>query len=166
VSGRITTYLDLGLVWTKPRFVACCRDCGTELARHTKQHVAERAARRRRCPTCGTRGAWRLPGTTSLATDLELAKGRRWAPAGRRRWPHDRPPVPAPTSPEGGEFCMSVSRTWLRAAEAAALLHVSPKTVSRWAKDGRLPYRRTLGGHRRYDPQQLEALVRALTYRP
>jgi excisionase family DNA binding protein len=61
---------------------------------------------------------------------------------------------------------MPASRGWLRAAEAAALLHVSPKTVSRWAKDGRLPYRRTLGGHRRYDPQQLEALVRALTYRP
>jgi excisionase family DNA binding protein len=58
------------------------------------------------------------------------------------------------------------SRAWLRAAEAAALLHVSPKTVSRWAKDGRLAHRRTLGGHRRYDPQQLEALVRALTYRP
>jgi excisionase family DNA binding protein len=61
---------------------------------------------------------------------------------------------------------MPASRNWLRAAEAAALLHVSPKTVSRWAKDGRLAHRRTLGGHRRYDPQQLEALVRALTYRP
>jgi excisionase family DNA binding protein len=61
---------------------------------------------------------------------------------------------------------MSASRGWLRAAEAAALLHVSPKTIGRWAKQGRLPHRRTLGGHRRYDPQQLEALVRALTYRP
>jgi excisionase family DNA binding protein len=57
-------------------------------------------------------------------------------------------------------------RAWLRAAEAAALLHVSPKTVARWAKAGRLPFRRTLGGHRRYDPQQIQALVRALTYRP
>ena len=58
------------------------------------------------------------------------------------------------------------SRTWLRAAEAAALLHVSPKTVARWAKQGRLAHRRTLGGHRRFDTQQIEALVRALTYRP
>jgi excisionase family DNA binding protein len=58
------------------------------------------------------------------------------------------------------------ARPWLRAAEVAALLHVSPKTVTRWAKDGRLPSRRTLGGHRRYDPDQIEALVRALTYRP
>jgi hypothetical protein len=91
VSGRITTRLDRGLVWTKPRFVACCRDCGTELARHTNQATAERRARRRRCPTCGTRGAWRLPGTTSLTTDLELANGRRRAWAGHRRWPHHYP---------------------------------------------------------------------------
>jgi hypothetical protein len=49
VSGRIATYLDRGLGWTKPVVVACCGDCGTELARNTKQHVAERTARRRRC---------------------------------------------------------------------------------------------------------------------
>jgi excisionase family DNA binding protein len=58
------------------------------------------------------------------------------------------------------------ARTWLRAAEVAAQLQVSAKTVSRWAKEGRLPYRRTLGGHRRYDPQQIDRLLRALTYRP
>jgi hypothetical protein len=94
VSGRIATYLDRGLGWTLPVFVACCRTCGTELARNTRQHAAERAARRRRCPACGTRGARRLPGTTSLATDLELARGRRWARASRLRWPHDRHPAP------------------------------------------------------------------------
>jgi ribosomal protein S27E len=94
VRGRIATYLDRGLGWTKPVVVACCRDCGTELARHTSQHVAERAARRRRCPACGTRTARPLPGTTSLATDLDLATGRRRAWAGRRRWPHDHHPAP------------------------------------------------------------------------
>jgi excisionase family DNA binding protein len=55
---------------------------------------------------------------------------------------------------------------WLRAAEVAARLHVSPRTVARWAHQGRLPYRRTLGGHRRYDPDQIDQLVRAHTYRP
>jgi hypothetical protein len=93
VSGRIATYLDRGLGWTLPVFVACCRTCGTELARSTKQHAAERTARRTRCSTCGTRGARRLPGTTSLATDLELTTGR-WAPSSRRRWPLDRQPAP------------------------------------------------------------------------
>jgi excisionase family DNA binding protein len=58
------------------------------------------------------------------------------------------------------------ARSWLRAAEVAARLHVSPKTVSRWAKQGHLPHRRTLGGHRRYDPEQVDQLVRDLTYRP
>jgi excisionase family DNA binding protein len=58
------------------------------------------------------------------------------------------------------------ARAWLRAAEVAGRLQVSPKTVSRWAKQGRLPYRRTLGGHRRYDPDHIDQLVRALTCHP
>jgi DNA-directed RNA polymerase subunit RPC12/RpoP len=92
VSGRITTYLDKGLGWTKPVVVACCGTCGTELARHPNQAKAERAARRTRCPDCGTRAARRLPGTTSPATDLALASGRlAWS--GRRRWPYDRHPT-------------------------------------------------------------------------
>jgi DNA-directed RNA polymerase subunit RPC12/RpoP len=93
VSGRITTYLDRGLGWTKPVVVACCADCGTELARNTNHATAVRTARRTRCPACGTRGARRLPGTTSLATDLELTTGR-CALAGRRRWPPDRQSTP------------------------------------------------------------------------
>ena len=36
--------------------------------------------------------------------------------------------------------------TYLRSAEVAAILQVSPKTIARWAQDGRLPYQRTLGG--------------------
>jgi hypothetical protein len=90
VSGRIVLHLDQGLGWTVPVFVAGCRDCGIELARSTSQAVAERTARRTRCPACGTRTARRLPGTTSPATDLALARSRR-DPAGRRRWPQ---PVP------------------------------------------------------------------------
>ena len=51
-------------------------------------------------------------------------------------------------------------------SQAAARLHVSPKTVARWASEGRLAHRRTLGGHRRFDPELIDALVQALTYRP
>jgi len=61
---------------------------------------------------------------------------------------------------------MPPSRTWLTASQAAARLHVSAKTVARWASQGRLEHRRTLGGHRRYDPALIDALVAALTYRP
>lgn len=55
-------------------------------------------------------------------------------------------------------------RTWMTGAEVAAVLCVSPKTVSRWAKQGRLPCGRTLGGHRRYDPQAIELVRRQLTH--
>ena len=61
---------------------------------------------------------------------------------------------------------MPASQPWLKTSEAAQRLHVSPKTVTRWASDGRLQHRRTLGGHRRYDPELIDALVNALTYRP
>ena len=61
---------------------------------------------------------------------------------------------------------MATSQAWLTASQAAARLHVSPKTVSRWATQGRLAHRRTLGGHRRFDPELIGALVQALTYRP
>jgi excisionase family DNA binding protein len=48
--------------------------------------------------------------------------------------------------------------TFLQSGEVAAILHVSPKTVARWAQQGRLPCQRTLGGHRRYP----EAVIREL----
>jgi len=39
------------------------------------------------------------------------------------------------------------------------MLHVSPKTVSRWAKEGRLPHLSTLGGHRRFPATEIERLM-------
>ena len=39
---------------------------------------------------------------------------------------------------------------YLTTTEVARILHVSPKTVTRWAKMGRLPHSLTLGGHHRY----------------
>ena len=55
---------------------------------------------------------------------------------------------------------------YLRSSEVAYLLHVSPKTVSRWAKEGKLPYRRTLGGHRRFPADGIRALAGALSREP
>jgi len=48
---------------------------------------------------------------------------------------------------------------YLRAGDVARLLHVSPKTVARWATEGKLPYVRTLGGHRRVAGPQIQELV-------
>jgi hypothetical protein len=38
---------------------------------------------------------------------------------------------------------VTTAPSYLRAAEVADLLHVSPKTVSRWAKEGKLPFMST-----------------------
>ena len=52
--------------------------------------------------------------------------------------------------------------TFLRSAQVAAILQVSPKTVARWAQQGRLPCRRTLGGHRRYPELAIRELAASL----
>ena len=55
---------------------------------------------------------------------------------------------------------------YLRAAEVADILHVSPKTVSRWAKEGKLPFLKTLGGHRRYPAAEIRQLADELRVQP
>lgn len=47
----------------------------------------------------------------------------------------------------------------LTPAEVAALFRVDPKTVTRWAKAGKLSSIRTLGGHRRYRASEVSALL-------
>jgi excisionase family DNA binding protein len=56
--------------------------------------------------------------------------------------------------------------SYLHTAEVADILHVSPKTVSRWAKEGRLPFLKTLGGHRRYPAAEIRRLADELQVRP
>lgn len=48
---------------------------------------------------------------------------------------------------------------YIRTAEAAKILRVSPKTVSRWAKEGKLPHVVTLGGHRRFPSSAIHQLA-------
>jgi excisionase family DNA binding protein len=43
--------------------------------------------------------------------------------------------------------------------EVATLFRVDPKTVTRWAKAGKLTSIRTLGGHRRYRESEVRALL-------
>ena len=50
----------------------------------------------------------------------------------------------------------------LTPAEVAAMFRVDPKTVTRWAKAGKLTSIRTLGGHRRYREAEVLALLAGL----
>jgi excisionase family DNA binding protein len=52
--------------------------------------------------------------------------------------------------------------SYIRTAEAARILRVSPKTVSRWAKEGKIPHVMTLGGHRRFPSSAIQELARRL----
>jgi excisionase family DNA binding protein len=56
----------------------------------------------------------------------------------------------------------TTSPSYLHTAEVADILHVSPKTVSRWAKEGKLPFLKTLGGHRRYPEAEIRELATEL----
>ena len=58
---------------------------------------------------------------------------------------------------------MSAQRTesdaLLTPSEVASLFRVDPKTVTRWAKAGKLSAVRTLGGHRRYRESEVRNLL-------
>jgi excisionase family DNA binding protein len=51
----------------------------------------------------------------------------------------------------------------LTPAEVASLFRVDPKTVTRWAKAGKLTSIRTLGGHRRYKESEVKALLKSIS---
>jgi excisionase family DNA binding protein len=52
----------------------------------------------------------------------------------------------------------------LTPAEVATLFRVDPKTVTRWAKAGKLTSVRTLGGHRRYRELEVRNLLTGLDF--
>ena len=54
-----------------------------------------------------------------------------------------------------------VGEVLLTPAEVATLFHVDPKTVTRWAKAGKLTAIRTLGGHRRYRQSEVDSLLKS-----
>ena len=51
------------------------------------------------------------------------------------------------------------SEPLLTPSEVATLFRVDPKTVTRWAKAGKLASIRTLGGHRRYRESEVKELL-------
>ena len=55
---------------------------------------------------------------------------------------------------------------FLTRSEVSRLLGVSPNTVTRWAREGRLPCQVTLGGHHRFERAVVEQLQKDLTRGP
>jgi excisionase family DNA binding protein len=48
----------------------------------------------------------------------------------------------------------------LTPSEVAAMFRVNPKTVTRWARSGKITAIRTLGGHRRFRRSEIERALR------
>jgi excisionase family DNA binding protein len=62
---------------------------------------------------------------------------------------------------------VSGDESYLLPSEAAEELGgVTAKTIGRWAKEGKLPYLRTLGGHRRYPATAIRELAATLSHEP
>jgi excisionase family DNA binding protein len=49
----------------------------------------------------------------------------------------------------------------LTTGEVARMFRVDPKTVTRWARSGKIHAIRTLGGHRRYHRSEIERAIEA-----
>jgi excisionase family DNA binding protein len=54
---------------------------------------------------------------------------------------------------------------YITPGEAARFLHVSPKTINRWANEGRIACIVTLGGHRRFRREDIDAALRQMSGR-
>ncbi len=56
----------------------------------------------------------------------------------------------------------AVATPFLTRSDVSKLLGVSPNTVTRWAREGRLACQVTLGGHHRFERELVEQLRRSL----
>ncbi len=56
----------------------------------------------------------------------------------------------------------AVGTDFLTRSDVSKLLGVSPNTVTRWAREGRLPCQVTLGGHHRFERELVEQLRKSL----
>ena len=66
----------------------------------------------------------------------------------------------SPGAPSMSEVMMTNSdQPLLTPGEVARLFRVDPKTVTRWAIEGKLTCIRTLGGHRRFKADEVYALL-------
>jgi excisionase family DNA binding protein len=73
-------------------------------------------------------------------------------------------------APEGTTMTQSddleTPETLLTPSEVAALFRVNPKTVTRWARAGKLNAIRTLGGHRRFRASEIRRCLEEMSHEP
>ena len=61
---------------------------------------------------------------------------------------------------------LNAPETLLTPSEVAALFRVNPKTVTRWARAGKLNAIRTLGGHRRFKASEIRRCLEEMSSEP
>jgi excisionase family DNA binding protein len=64
---------------------------------------------------------------------------------------------------QGAHHVAESQPEYLTPGEVARMLHVSPKTVNRWAHEGRIACIVTLGGHRRFQRAEVERIAEQMT---
>ena len=96
--------------------------------------------------------------TLGKPTRSKAGPGKATARAGDE--PAAEPPAPGgrarPAKAAPGE--PPAEREYLTPGEVARILHVSPKTINRWATDKLIPCIVTLGGHRRFRREDVLAV--------
>jgi len=98
-----------------------------------------------------------LAGMTTTARSYEIIfDGKPLTPVEVAQRFRDDPALPEAPAKEPGD-----GARLLTPAEVAKIFAVDPKTVTRWAKAGKLTSERTLGGHRRYHASEVRALLAA-----
>jgi excisionase family DNA binding protein len=94
------------------------------------------------------------------AAPVELDPGAK-APEDGRLPGEAGPPAPADRDP-GSELDLddTASDELLTPAEAARRLGVTPNTVTRWSRAGKISAIQTIGGHRRYRTSEIDRVLR------
>ena len=126
-------------------------------------HVAPRPARP--CLARGFRGGSKNKGLTYLSiyllltivilTDYAIESSDSFERQGRKS-------IISTVKNSEATTAEPVGTPFLTRSEVSRMLGVSPNTVTRWAREGRLPCQVTLGGHHRFDRELVEQLRKSL----
>ena len=64
--------------------------------------------------------------------------------------------MPGESGDRSAEVRLGTQEQLLTPSEVAAMFRVNPKTVTRWARAGKINAIRTLGGHRRFKLSEIQ----------